>query len=155
MAVLSQSVDDFLNLHFKLAETPGFTELVFKNARANTTLELPIWTAWTNGLLVASGATDTHETLAGGAPLRVYPNPLNPSGIVEFELPAPSPFRLAIYDASGRLVWRVQESRLHSGTVRVRWNGEDGRGIPVASGVYHIRVDGSNWQWGARALLLK
>lgn len=48
--------------------------------------------------------------------------------------------RVAIYDASGRLVRRVADGRYPAGSHTASWDGRDDQGSPVPSGVYFLRV---------------
>jgi len=74
-----------------------------------------------------------------------YPNPFNPSTEVRFELPGGGPVRLSIHDLAGRVLsettWEAAP-----GPQGWRWNGRDGEGRELPSGVYLYRVvtrDGS------------
>ena len=70
-----------------------------------------------------------------------YPNPFNAATTIGFSLPAPAACRLSILDLQGRrvrdLLARVE---LPSGPHRVAWDGTDGAGGEVASGVYLYRL---------------
>ena len=69
-----------------------------------------------------------------------FPNPFNPSTTISYYLPKDSPVTLSVYDVSGRriadLVGRVEKKGRHS----VMWNGKDGEGSSVASGIYFSRL---------------
>jgi len=69
-----------------------------------------------------------------------YPNPFNPVTSIRFELPQPGPATLRIYDLSGRLVRTLVDGRLPAAVYVQTWDGTDDRGLPVASGVYHMRL---------------
>ena len=82
----------------------------------------------------------TRDRIASNAP-----NPFNPRTRIRFELAqgAPGPYRVALYDASGRLV-RVLEKGHHTGMEAERmvaWDGLDEQGRPVGSGVYVVRLE--------------
>ena len=69
-----------------------------------------------------------------------YPNPFNPSTTISFEIPDLTSERqdvsLTIYDLRGRLIRRLVDSRLEPGRHRLVWDGKDGGGERVPSGVY-------------------
>jgi hypothetical protein len=65
-----------------------------------------------------------------------YPNPFNPTTSIRFYLSRRAPVTLDIYDVSGRLVTRLVRSERDEGYHVVQWNGLDGDGTPVSSGVY-------------------
>lgn len=68
--------------------------------------------------------------------LRAYPNPFNPATTIEYELPAAAAVTVRVFDLHGALVRELQRETLAAGLHRVVWNGTDGDGAPVASGVY-------------------
>lgn len=72
------------------------------------------------------------------------PNPFNPRTRIRYELGRgrPGPFRIAIHDASGRLLVVLEEGwDAGEGSRRVvAWDGLDGRGRPAGSGVYVVRL---------------
>jgi hypothetical protein len=69
-----------------------------------------------------------------------YPNPFNPSTTIRFEIPQAGTVQLAVYDLNGRLVSTLVNGALAAGSHQVTWNGRDGSGIGVASGVYIYRL---------------
>jgi len=92
---------------------------------------------------------DTTATAIGGgkwaSPSRsaihsAYPNPFNPTVRVEFDLATRGEVQVAIYNAAGRLVRRLVDEELPSARHAVVWNGRDGGGARVASGVYFVRL---------------
>jgi hypothetical protein len=85
-----------------------------------------------------------------------YPNPFYPTTTISFVLDAPGTAELQIFDVAGRMVRSLVESHLSGGVHRVLWDGRDGRGNSLKSGVYfyQLRVDGQLVS-SKRALLLK
>jgi hypothetical protein len=70
-----------------------------------------------------------------------YPNPFRANTTIAFGLSSPSPIRLAIFDASGRLVRTIaDESALPAGEHQYFWDGADDRGVRCAPGVYALRL---------------
>jgi hypothetical protein len=47
---------------------------------------------------------------------------------------------IEIFDVSGRLIKRFPESRLDPGRHKVVWDGRNGKGRPVTSGIYFCRI---------------
>jgi flagellar hook assembly protein FlgD len=73
------------------------------------------------------------------AALSVFPNPFNPSTVVEFTATPGSRGSVRVFNLRGELV-----RTLHSGefqTSQFRWDGTDQRGAAVASGVYVVQAD--------------
>lgn len=79
------------------------------------------------------------ETALQGA----YPNPFDGSGTlnVEYSAAERGNVKIAVYNALGRQVRTLKQGTTRRGsTIRVRWDGTNASGQPVASGVYFIRM---------------
>jgi probable HAF family extracellular repeat protein len=87
--------------------------------------------------------------------LEAQPNPFNPSTMLSFELVAPTHARLQVYDATGRLVVTLVDEQRASGRHEVIWNGQDGNGRTVASGVYLGRFQAGTVIQTERLILVK
>jgi len=79
-----------------------------------------------------------------------YPNPFNPSTQIPFVVGGAMGGRsvrvgLHIYNVTGARIATLVDDARAPGTYVARWNGRDGSGVPVASGIYFARltVDGS------------
>jgi uncharacterized protein (AIM24 family) len=72
-----------------------------------------------------------------------FPNPFNPATTIEYTLSERSRLVLGIYDATGRLVVRLDQGVRESGTHRGEWDGRDADGRAVGSGVYFYRLEGA------------
>ena len=64
------------------------------------------------------------------------PNPFNPTTIIAFDLAERGPVALTIYDEAGRAVRTLVADTRDAGHHEVTWDGFDGRGRRVSSGVY-------------------
>ena len=87
------------------------------------------------------------------------PNPFNPRTRIRFELARGTPGRytIAVHDASGRLV-RVLEEGSDTGLGADRsiaWDGLDGVGRPVGSGVYVVRLTTERGSTSRKITLLR
>ncbi len=65
----------------------------------------------------------------------VYPNPFNPSTVVQLQLRQTQPVRIAVYDLLGREIALLNDRPLDAGTHRLTF---DGTGFP--SGMYFLRM---------------
>ncbi len=83
------------------------------------------------------------------------PNPFNPETRVRYALRQPGPVRVAIYDLAGRLVRELVHAEQPVGQYQVLWNGRDGRGNAVASGVYVLRLETDGPPIARKLLLAK
>jgi hypothetical protein len=69
-----------------------------------------------------------------------YPNPFNPSTVIEYSISANSYVNLSIYDVSGKLIRTLVAATQKRDVYRIVWDGKDGAGTLVASGVYFYRL---------------
>jgi len=72
--------------------------------------------------------------------LRGYPNPFNPTTTLRFDLPAGQPVRLQLHALDGALLRVLLDEWRPAGRHSVRWDGRDGQGRALASGVYLARL---------------
>ncbi|MFC1509321.1 FlgD immunoglobulin-like domain containing protein, partial [Candidatus Omnitrophota bacterium] len=84
-----------------------------------------------------------------------YPNPFNPSTTIEFVLPECGMTSLAIFNIRGQIVRELVATQLSAGKHTMMWDGKNGTGMPVSSGVYFSRlIMGENVRTG-KMLLMK
>jgi hypothetical protein len=87
--------------------------------------------------------------LAALAPARLTlhqnaPNPFNPSTTIAFDVPAAGRARLEVFDVRGRHVRSLLDADVQSGAHTARWDGRDGDGRRVGSGIYFYRLEAAN-----------
>jgi hypothetical protein len=83
------------------------------------------------------------------------PNPFNPETTIPYSVPWTMHVRLAIYDASGRLVRTLVNEDQGGGARSTVWNGADQAGRPVASGVYFCVLHAGEERRTQKLVLLK
>jgi len=118
----------------------------------------PTCQAWFNNPLEVAVAPQDYDPaapvenppLAGRLRVRNHPNPFNPETEIRFMVPAPGAVRLSVYDAAGRLVRTLLDGDVAAGEGRVGWDGRDGTGLRVGSGIYFARLEA-----GGRAAIVK
>jgi hypothetical protein len=69
------------------------------------------------------------------------PNPFNPQTTVSFSNPAAGRVRAAVYDLAGRELRVLHEGALDAGAQELVWQGRDGRGRALPTGVYLVRIE--------------
>jgi len=84
-----------------------------------------------------------------------HPNPFNAHTTIRFDLPRAADVRLDLYDITGAWVVRLVSERLPAKAHAVSWNGTDGRGRTVASGIYFYRIDTGDQLVTRRLMLVK
>ncbi len=97
---------------------------------------------------------DEHATPRTFALHQNAPNPFNPETVIRYDVPSPGgKVHVAVYDVSGRLVRTLVDAAQAAGRHSVRWNGRNGEGVAVASGVYFCRMTAPGFT-GLRKLVL-
>ncbi len=83
-----------------------------------------------------------------------YPNPFNPETSLVIGLDTADEVILRIYDARGALVRELHAGGLEAGQHAFRWDGRDGAGLAVPSGVYLAQAQGRTGAAQIRRLTL-
>jgi len=83
----------------------------------------------------------TRQPFASPRLLRVSPNPVAPSTMIEFDLPEPARTRLLVFDATGRAVGCILDQWRPAGTHRVPWERPRSSVTTIASGAYCLRLE--------------
>lgn len=116
-------LDQPVNEPLKITETPGVTSVDAKN-------EIP------------------EEFLL----FQNYPNPFNPRTEIRYKLERRGLVQLKIINVRGREVKSFRKSHEQSGQYSITWNGRDGHGQLVPSGLYFYQLafqDGAGHQYSA------
>lgn len=83
------------------------------------------------------------------------PNPFNPVTSIAYSLEERSFVTFAVYDVAGRRVAVLVEGMEEAGGHTVTWNGTDGQGGQVSSGVYFARLVAGKNALSRKMILLK
>jgi VCBS repeat protein/Big-like domain-containing protein/flagellar hook capping protein FlgD len=94
-------------------------------------------------------------TIPATALLQNHPNPFNPSTSIRFELTHDANVTLSVFDAAGAFVTTLAAGPYSRGIHDVVWNGTDGKGGRVGSGVYFYRLDTGGKTLTRKMVLLK
>lgn len=69
-----------------------------------------------------------------------YPNPFNPVTTIDYRIPEEGNVTLKVYDAAGREIAVLVDGIKSAGWHKAEWDGLDGNGVSVSSGVYFYRL---------------
>jgi len=83
------------------------------------------------------------------------PNPFNPTTDISFALPKDSKVSLAIYNVLGQHVKTLVDDYMRAGQQTVSWDGTDGTGRTVASGVYFYKLNANEFSQTKKMMMLK
>jgi len=68
------------------------------------------------------------------------PNPFNSETVLSYFLPAAGPARVEVFSLTGQRVATLRQGPQAAGHHRLHWNGLNGEGRPLASGIYLYRL---------------
>ena len=97
--------------------------------------------AFTPTLVHLEGAA---SNLGQASLVAAYPNPFNSSVRIPYSLATETSVELIVYDLLGQKIRRLVHGRQAAGAYEAGWDGLDGAGLEMASGVYlaRLQVDG-------------
>ena len=75
--------------------------------------------------------------------------------MIRFELPERSEVRISIYGITGQLVRTLTDGERPAGYHQVIWDGRNGTGIKVSSGLYIYRMSAGSFSKVRKMILLK
>jgi poly(3-hydroxybutyrate) depolymerase len=84
-----------------------------------------------------------------------YPNPFNPTTTIAFDLPSAGHAELNLFNAVGQHVATLIDGLRRAGSYRLRWDGRDDAGRPLAAGQYFYRLTAGPKTETRRLLLLR
>ena len=84
-----------------------------------------------------------------------FPNPFNAITEIRFNIGVDCHASLEVFNLNGKHVKELMEVFIKAGEHQVVWNGKDGSGNPVPSGLYVIRFDTAHFSDYQKVLLVK
>jgi hypothetical protein len=84
-----------------------------------------------------------------------YPNPFNPSTVIEYSIADDARVNLSIYSVTGTLVRTLVNEFKQKDRYTVVWDGRDNNGYEAASGVYFYRLATDNFKKTKKLVLLR
>jgi hypothetical protein len=99
--------------------------------------------AFNDFLPAGTANVDPLESVAATGPalVDIRPNPFRAATALRIYLPEATRTRLTVHDVLGRRVRTLVEELRPAGSSRVSWDGRNDAGIPVAGGIYFLRLD--------------
>jgi hypothetical protein len=115
------------------------------------------WEIYYKRAVMGNAGAEDDESPVSAAPrlLSAGPNPSTGQVVIRYELPSAASVVLEIFDPSGALVRRFMQESQPAGSHEFRWNGRDGAGRAVPSGVYMTRVEVDGRVMNARVVLAR
>jgi hypothetical protein len=133
-----------------ISDSPFFPRSPWMWLPYNSTTEADVRTGGTTAAVAEAPQPEAGLWLAPGTP-----NPFNPRTTLAFLLPAQTPVRLAVHDVQGRLVRVLVDQVLPAGQHAVEWDGRDGQGQALATGIYLSRLEAGGEVRSGKLALVK
>jgi len=113
-----------------------------------------------DGLNLAPCTAPINGNASSGVPAEIelrgnYPNPFNASTSIRFSLLQDGFIRLEVYNMVGQKLRTLVDEAKTAGEQTVVWDGKDGAGNAVASGVYFYKITAENDFQVGRMIFLK
>ncbi|MFT5233540.1 MAG: hypothetical protein ACI9UK_002084 [Candidatus Krumholzibacteriia bacterium] len=131
----------YANRFIQLSDTFNTGDVVLLRWRFSSDAAATAW-GWAidNIVVTPSGVSAVEDTPRLTALGQNYPNPFNPSTNISYNIASDGRVGLQIYDARGRLVRTLIDGHQVAGPHVAIWDGRDGEGRGVSSGVYMYRL---------------
>jgi len=88
----------------------------------------------------------------------IYPNPFNANTLIKYHLIEDAEVMIFIYNVQAQLICELARGWVSKGIYQLQWNGRDGNGFPMGSGVYFCKFRAVNRQheifWDQRKIIL-
>lgn len=84
-----------------------------------------------------------------------FPNPFNSRTTIEFNVPMKSRVKLNVFDLEGKLVRSLVDATLESSNYSISWDGRNGSGNNMESGIYFYRLEIGNFHYSKKMVLLE
>lgn len=84
-----------------------------------------------------------------------YPNPFNPETWLEYQVGKRSHVVLEIRNALGQRIRRLVDQFQPTGSYRIRWDGRNAAGQPVASGIYFCHFSAGQFSATRKMVLIR
>jgi hypothetical protein len=105
--------------------------------------------------LPQTGVPEEPDAVSGLPRIDVFPNPVVGGTSIQLSLPTAGKASLSVYDVRGRLVTKLVSETLSDGVHHVRWDGLDGQGRALPSGIYFLRLNACGEHFERKVVLLR
>jgi hypothetical protein len=111
-------------------------------------------------LIKLQGVTSVNEPATSEGPSDFhleanYPNPFNPETTIKYRIPQTARVMLKIYDLIGQEVRTLVDRIQDAGVYEIRWDGKDGLGQALPSGVYLYQIQADKYSQEEKMTLLR
>ena len=128
---------------------------------SDTTVQPGVRYRYTLAVVVADGgevrsrAVEVQVPVLSVALLQNQPNPFNPATRIRFSVPQKAHVVLRVFDLEGKLIVTLIRETVDPGLHELEWDGRNGRGQEVGTGVYFYRLEAAGQVRSRKMVLLK
>jgi len=137
-----------LQLHPPAAGIYNGSIVINSNDPANPLISIPVE-------LGTVGIGEEELLPATFAISRNYPNPFNPTTMIDYQLPQSADVKLEIYNVLGQKVRTLVNAKMAAGRYQATWDARNDAGTPVGSGVYIYRFWAGDYKSVQKMVLMK
>jgi hypothetical protein len=87
--------------------------------------------------------------------LQNYPNPFNPQTLLTFYLPEAERVKLSVYSLDGKHICTLLDEDFTVGVHEITWDGRDGQGRLLSSGVYFYRLTAGTYTESRQMVMIR
>jgi hypothetical protein len=87
--------------------------------------------------------------------IAAYPNPFNPSTVIQYDLPKAADVNVVIYDIMGRKIRTLVRGNQPAGSYRAVWKADNSNGDKVSTGIYFYRISAGNFSGTGKLLYIR
>ena len=84
-----------------------------------------------------------------------YPNPFNPSIIIDIQTVVEDRLVVSVFNALGRKINVLENKNVVPGNYQIKWSGKDFKGTSVSTGIYFLSVQSGKHLSNQKILLIK
>jgi hypothetical protein len=84
------------------------------------------------------------------------PNPTRGGMSISYSVPAPgAQVNIKVFDVRGRLASTLVDAKMAPGLYAATWDGSDESGAPVASGIYFVRMEATDFSAASKVIVVR
>ncbi len=84
-----------------------------------------------------------------------YPNPFNAETTIEYQLPEETQVAITIYNNMGQEIRELMDGKKPAGSYKIVWDGLDGQGKTVTSGIYYLKMKSQRFAGTQKLLIMR
>jgi hypothetical protein len=120
-----------------------------------TVVNVGFWNPWVTWVVPVEEDEESAWFPANFELEQNYPNPFNPTTLIRYALPRASQVRIEIFNLLGQRVRILLDGRQSPGNWEIQWDGTDGQGMKVSSGIYFCRIAAADFVACRKMTLVK